>query len=183
MPKPTSAEVLEALIRENGCPQFASFTYDAQPGGSRLTREVARHVLVLGASFENLYEKDIEVLKGLIPNLDGLRLRAAEELLESRKESLDVGIGNNSRATSADAYITFEDCPGLKVHMGTGEVHVMGLKVSKVVLVEGTYRKVNSKPYTIAKNEIRKLLPSTRLRQYNLGNRTTVKIQGQTLEF
>lgn len=177
-----SVDRLKALIRDHGCPQFASFTYEAQPDGKRLLKEVARHVIVLGASLENLYKRDIEVLTSLIPNLEGLRLEAAKTILGSRQVSLAVGIGNNPQATSADAYIDL-DCPGLKVHMATGDVHVMGLKVTKVVLVEGAYRTVKSKPLTLAKKEIEKLLPTSRLRQFNLGNRTTVRIDKQTLEF
>lgn len=180
--KPTSLMLLEDAIEKRGCPQFASFTYDAQASGKRLTMERARHVILLGASLENLYQRDVEALTELIPSLTDLRLEAAYALLESRNHSLVVGIGNNEAATSADAYVAL-DCPGLKVHVASGDVHVMGLKVSKVTIIEGTYRHVNSKPLTIAKKEIGDLLPSSRLRQFNLGNRTVVKIDGQTLEF
>lgn len=173
---------LKALIEERGCPQFASFTYTAKPGGNRLTEEKARHVILLGASFESLYERDIEALRGMIPKLEGLRLQAANQLLESREESLSKGLGENHAATSADAYVSL-DCPGLKVHLPTGAVHVMGLKVSKVVIIPGTYRTVRSKPLTIAKDEIRDLLPSSRIRQFSLVNETEIRIDHQTLEF
>lgn len=175
-------ERLREEIKGRGCPQFASFTYVAKPSGSRLTEEKARHVVLLGADLEELYRKDVEVLRALTPSLDGLRLQAAMQLLESREESLSKGIGENDAATSADSYITL-DCPGLKVHLPTGNVHVMGLKVSKVVLVEANYRTVKSKPLTIEKDAVRKLLPSSRLRQFCLANETVVRINHQTLEF
>lgn len=182
MNRPATLAVLAALIADRGCPQFASFTYTAEPGGPRLTPERARHTLVLGAELEPLYERDIEVLRELIPNLTGLYLEAAQRIKESREESLLKGIGNNSAATSAEAYIAL-DCPGLKVHVPTGNVHVMGLKVSKVVLIEGTYRTVNSKPLTLAKKKVGEMLPSSKLRQFNLGNETVVRIDGQILVF
>jgi hypothetical protein len=171
--------VLRDLIREHGCPQFASFTKVTDPSGARLTPEKARHVLLLGADFTELYEKDKQVLEALLPSLTGLAQEACEQLLASRQHKP----GTNPASTTAEAY-EYVDCPGLKVHIDTNELHIMGLKVSKVVIGEPSkYRHVKSRPLTIEKDKIREMLPSSRIRQFNLGDACTVKIDGQTLNF
>lgn len=173
---------LMAAIAERGCPQFASFTYEAQPKGTRLSVERARHVVLLGASFEEMYKRDVTALEALIPTLSGLEREGAEKLVATRRQTLVRGFGNNEADTHSHAYTSI-GCDGLKVHLETGDIHVMGLKVSKVTLVPATYRTVNSRPETIAKDKVAAMLPSARIRQFNLSNRTTVKIDGQTLEF
>lgn len=170
---------LEQLIAERGCPQFASLTYHAKPSGARLSTEVARHTVVLGFSMENLYLRDVEMLKELIPTLGGLELDGARALLVSKEKSLRDGIGTNSAAAEAFDYL---ECPGLKIHRETGDLHVMGLAQSKVVLQEAEYRVVKSSPATIAKDTVRALLPSSRIRQFNLGNPTVMRIAGEVLE-
>jgi hypothetical protein len=172
------------LINNHGCPQFASLTYDAQPKGPRLSLERARHTILLGFSWENLYQKDLEALKALLPGEpDKDRITAIRELIGSVTESLTVGIGNNSGNTNIDTYEHLP-CDGLKVHKETGEVHVTGLAVSKVVLIEGTYREVKRRnAVTAAKADIRALLPSSRVRQFNLADSIGMNIDGHTLVF
>ena len=172
--------LLESLATMAGA-RFASFVYVAQPSGPRLTVEVARHLLILGASTENLYRRDLETLDAIAPTLTGLQVAAAAKIRASRTESLDKGVGNNSAYTGADAYAPTA-IKGVKVHLETGNLHVSGLTMRKDVIVKATYRKVNSKPETIARQEVEAMLPSAKYRQFRLDGVTVAKLNGDTLE-
>lgn len=172
--------LLEALATMSGA-KFASFVYVAQPSGPRLTVEVARHLLILGASTENLYRRDLETLEALEGTFTGLQIAAAARIRASREESLAKGVGNNSAYTGADAY-AMTAIKGVKVHLETGNLHVSGLTMRKDVIVKATYRKVNSKPETIAKQEVEAMLPSAKYRQFRLDGVTVAKLNGDTLE-
>lgn len=187
--KATPLEQLKRLIVDNGCPQFASLLYTSKPSGARLTAETARHTVILGASLDTLYLRDLEFLKKLAREMvtthTADEIQACAELIVSKEESLTLGIGNNLDATSADAY-DYLDCPGLKIHRESGDIHIMGLAHTKVIIGEpATYREVKSRNgVTHAKKWIRDLLPSARLRQFNLGNADTrMKIHGDVLVF
>jgi hypothetical protein len=177
------AELLEAIERGKGA-KFASFTYR-----SKGTGELAKCLIILGASTETLYQKDVQILQTLIAEggLTGLKLEAAAAILKSRMESLTVGIGHNSMYThspeNGDTYVHPVGLTGIKVHKENGEVYVSGLVERKDVLEEGEYKKVNSRPLTLAKKEIEKLLPSTRFRQYILRNVASARLNGEVLEF
>ena len=176
---------LVGLIGSGKGAKFASLTYRTEKTG-----EVAKHTLILGASTEKLYQKDIvkleEMLKGELPSVP-YRL-AAEQLLASRKESLEKGIGNNSKYVhskeNADTYVQADGIPGVKLHKETGVVYVVALSEDKVVLVEA----VNPKPptkhkteQTAAKSKIEYLLPSGRFRQFTLKNVGRAALNGDVL--
>lgn len=160
--------------------KFAVFVYRAKETG-----EVARVSVMLGASLTSLYQQDVAVLKSMIPTLDGISKEAAEAILKSREESLNVGIGNNSAYVhapqNADTYAVIPGLNGVKVHKETGELYVSGLVSHKTVLEAGTYKEVKSRPLTIAKREISKTLGSSKYRQYILRNIEAVTIDGDTL--
>jgi len=174
------SSLLQNLAGMKGA-KFASFVYTAKPSGPRLTEEKARHVLILGASTKSLYERDLEVLAEIAPTLKGLEADAAEIIAESRRVSLAVGIGHNPAYTGEDAY-SATNIPGVKVHNVTGEIHVNGLVVRKDVITEATYRKVNSKPETLARKAVENMLPSSKFRQFKLSGITVAKLNGETIE-
>lgn len=172
----TRAELVKDMLKGvKGC-QFGSFTYTAKESG-----EKSKITVILGASTENLYRKDVEQLEAILPSLEGVRKEVAEEILASRKQSLTVGIGQNDAYTCKDVYEALDGLPGVKVHKETGDLHVVGLIHHKTVLQEGVHKVVNSKPRTLVKQEISKTLPSARFRQYRLGNVTRVAVDGMTL--
>lgn len=173
---PNVADLIAAIKNGKGA-KFASFTYVAKETG-----EKARHTLILGASTEVLYEKDVAVLEQMVPDLKGLSKEAAEAILASRKTSLKVGIGNNPDYTCAGVYVEPDGLAGVKVHIVNGSLHVCGLQEAKVVLVKGVYKTVNSKPLTLAKQEISKSLPSNRFRQFRLDRVLDAKLNGDVLE-
>lgn len=163
--------------------KFGSLTYRAKETG-----ELAKYVLILGASTETLYKKDVAILKTLLAGdtLSDLEREAATALLKSREESLTVGIGNNSKYVhaphAADTYVHADGIPGVKIHKETGVVYVTALVEDKTVLQPGTYKEVKSKPLTLAKKAVEKNLPSRRFRQFILKNVTRAALNGDVLE-
>jgi len=155
--------------------RFASFTYTAKGTG-----ETARHRLALGVDIERAYRRDLRVLNGKRPHLDGIALVACDELIASLRESLEKGIGNNSAYTCAGVYDRF--AKGIKAHAETGALHVTGFSLGKTVLAPGVYKDVKSSEKTIAKNALRKLLKSGKIRQFAFAEITGAKMNGKTLE-
>lgn len=172
--------LLEALAGMRGA-QFASFVYTAKASGPRLTEEVARHVIILGADTAALYRRDLETLAEIAPTLTGLEAEAAELIAESLRVSLAVGVGANPAYTAADAYSP-TGVKGVKVHKVTGELHVTGLAIRKDVTTAATYRKVNSKPETLARRAVEARLPSAKFRQFKLSGVKVAKLNGETIE-
>jgi hypothetical protein len=175
-------EMLDAIGKKLGA-TFASFTYQTKETG-----EIAKYNLVLGASTENLYKRDVELLERVTRLLKAIKAQphtilAAEELLASRNESLTKGIGNNDAYTNADTYYYVAGLNGVRVHKETGVLYVSGLLNRKEVLVAGAPRKkVNSAPKTIAKKKIGYMLPSGRYRLFVLPNVTRAAVNGNVLE-
>ena len=174
---------LIGVLQEITGVSFASFDYT-----TKATGEKSRYQIILGASIENLYAKDIEKLTKVVGLLKGIKalphtILAAEELLASRLESLEKGIGNNSAYTQADTYVHLNHLPGVKIHAETGKLYINGLVESKKVLEEGSPRKkVNSAPKTIAKRRIERTLASGRFRTLALDNVSGARVRGNVLE-
>jgi hypothetical protein len=175
-------ELLESIGKKAGA-TFASFVYTTKDTG-----EVAKYNLTLNASTENLYKKDIDILRRMVNILKGIKaqdhtVKAAEELLASRNESLTKGVGNNSQYTNADTYDYVAGLTGVRVHKETGALYVSGLLNRKEVITPGTPRKqVKSAPKTIAKKKIGYMLPSGRYRLFTLPNVTRAAVNGDVLE-
>lgn len=169
-------KVIAELAQTNGC-KFASVTYTAKDSG-----ELARHSILLNVSTAKLYEKSLRILRAKLHYLKGLDLQAAQELIASLSESLQKGIGQNDNYTLKD--VRKDIFKGVWVSSETGNLFLQGFSRGKVVLREGVYKSVNSKPLTIAKNKLRKCLPISRIRTFKLdsANLERVKVNGQTLE-
>jgi hypothetical protein len=173
---------LVGLISSGKGAKFASLTYTTKETG-----ETAKYTLILGAKTEVLYQKDIVKLEAMLTEeLDTLTRQAALNILASRKESLEKGIGHNSAYVhspeKADTYVQADGIPGIKIHKEMGVVYVMALSEDKVVLIEGTPRKpVKSKEITIAQDKIKRALPSGRIRQFTLKHVDRAALNGEVL--
>jgi hypothetical protein len=169
---------LLAKVCEGKGAKFASFVYRTKG-----TNELQKVTVILGASTEKLYQKDVATLEGLLPELKGIELVAAMELLNSRLNSFQNGIGHNDAYTCEDVFQTVNaNTMGVKIHKENGELHITGLMEHKTVLEAGVYKEVKSSEKTLAKNAIRAKLPSTRFRQYVFNNVVSAKLNGETLE-
>lgn len=143
--------------------------------------EVSNNLINVGIRYEVAKAKDIEFLENI--NLNEYTFKSPLALIEeARKELIASFIApdENRSKGQTDAYTTI--FAGVKVHNETGVLYVYGYRESKTVLVEGVYPKVNSRPLTIAKNELRKLLKTGKFTQYALEVGNTIKGNGETLE-
>lgn len=171
-----TVSVLQVLrsLQERTRPEFTSFTYTAKGSG-----EEARHTLIIGASMENVYRKDIETLRGVLPGLTGWEQTAAIDMIDSREKSIKKGIDG----TNGGTYEVLDGIPGIKIHIATGALHVMGLKVKKKVFVPGTHPSHNHGPVMLAKKALQRdlKLPGGNIRQFDLAFLTQARMAGETL--
>lgn len=147
--------------------------------------EVSNNLINIGIKYENAKKKDITFLNEL--NIDKAiaehDLKSSKELLEEARKELMVSFIKpevNRSNGQKDAYTVLFD--GVKVHNETGVLYIYGYRENKTVLVKGEYKTVNSKPLTIAKDELRKLLKTGKFTQYALEVGNTLKLNGETLE-
>lgn len=144
--------------------------------------EIQKTLINVGVSYENAKLKDIEYLK----DLDVKTIKSSQNnatLEQARVALLGALISPNKTRSQGqkDAYNYLNN--GLKVHIETGQLYVVGMKVKKEVLVQGEYKADTRRPLTVAKDDIRKGMKSTQYRNYNLSNMGSVKIKGDTLIF
>lgn len=176
--------LLEMISTRKGA-RFANIVYKSESTG-----EIARFQLILGAKTETLYKKDIEaitdVLKGTLTDAER---EAVTKILDSRMESLEKGVGHNSRYVhspeKADTYAIVDSMPGIKLHKCTGTVYVTALSQHKTVLVAATTPRKPVKhrtEVTAAKARFERELPSSRLRQFVLKHITRAALNGDVLE-
>lgn len=161
---------------------FASFTYKSKSSG-----EVARHTIILGGKYINLLEKSILELELLISEnkFSGIELEAANAVLASLNKSLVAHKNGtqNEDYTKKGQYASLGN--GVNVNTKDNSLQVFGLTQTKTVLVEGVHKVVNSKPLTIAKRKVEKMLPISNFREFafDMGNIQMVKVDGQTVVF
>jgi hypothetical protein len=164
-------------------PRFGSLVYTNENG------EKSRYTLLFGVKLESLYKSDLRFLERLYTTLKtngGIAAVACFELLQSVRESLTVGIGNNSRYTLKGYYSPITKNGEIKLHHEDGEtfLYVRGYVTKKTVLEEGEYPIVNSSLKTLAKKEITKSLKRGKIRTFKINVNVLHKIcvNGMTLE-
>ena len=170
----TVARLVSAIASVHGV-KFVGFDYTAKGTG-----EVARHTVIIGADYKTLVQKSIEELTRMLPTLDGIRLEAASELINSFSKTflaLDTGTYHPANAR-AGTYTNL--CPGLRL-LDNGNLEITGLAHAKKVITPGVYKTVNSRPLTIAKDELRDLLPISKFRSFSVtpDNLHAVRIGGR----
>ena len=176
------AQITKAVTGIQAC-QFASLTYLSKSHG-----ELARYTVNLGFSYHNLVEKSITELEILIAEnsakWNALQNLAASEVMASFRKTLEAHSRGeqNEDYTKKGQYIPIGN--GVNLNTTDNTLQLFGLVNSKVVLVEGVYPKVNSKPLTLAKKDITKQLSISKFREFalDLSQIGQVKVAGQTLE-
>lgn len=147
--------------------------------------ETANHLINIGIKYASAKAKDIEFLKNMNLNevIKENGLKSDITLLEEARHALIGSFTKPDKARSEgqqDAYtVLFE---GVKVHNETGVLYIYGYREKKTILIEGTYKTVNSAPLTIAKNELSKLLKTGKFVNFALEIGNTLKLNGETLE-
>ena len=177
------AEITKTIAKIKGN-QFASLTYLSKSAG-----ELARYTVNLGFSYHKLIEKSVVELEILTAENETvwnpLQKQAADEVMASLKKTLEAHAngGQNEDYTKKDTYVSIGN--GINLNTVDNSIQLFGLVNSKVVLVEGIHKKVNSAPLTIEKNKIRKQLSVSRFREFAIDESqiAQVKVNGDTLEF
>ena len=162
--------------------QFAFLTYTTKETNYK-TPETSLYKLNIGASTENLYKSDLETLKGLSVEQIKLNPKFAKfneyqimlakcEVIDSLQESLDKGIGNNSKYTKQGYYTHINK--NIKYSIDeAGEVqtlYINALCESKEVLQAGTVKRIkNSSDNTIIKNLLKyEYLKQSKFREFRI---------------
>ena len=144
--------------------------------------EVANHLINIGASYLKAKEKDIQFLTEL--DINSFDSKLDKPLLEQAKTELISSFNKPEKNRSEgqiNAYTTI--IPGVKVHNESGVIYIYGYREKKEIITEGTYPVVNSTPLTKAKNELRKSLKTGKFTQYALNEVSSIRANGETLEF
>jgi hypothetical protein len=145
------------------------------------SNEVSHNLINIGIRYESAKAKDIEFLQNI--DLSSYTFKSEISVLEEAKNELIASFikPNENRSNGQiDAYTHIVS--GLKVHNETGLLYIYGYRENKTILVEGEYKKVNSSPLTIAKNELRRLLKTGKFTQYAIEVGNTINANKQTLE-
>lgn len=133
--------------------------------------ELADYSIVFHMSYENALHRSIEALSKVNPT-DALQVVAKQELLDGYRASLNR-MAETSIEEVDDAYTRFFDeqgnyIKGVKLHTATQALHLYGLIVHKRVHIPGMYKKSNKRALTVAKDQLRKLCPVNKFRQFKI---------------
>jgi len=162
---------------------------------SKTSGEVANHVINVNISIMTAKLADLEKLKNLSEAelvkiaeaskfaLETVKL-AYSEMLASAEKNVSANVEDRTKQSQAqsDAFIFIT--PAIRLHKETLALHIFGQAISKKVLVEGTYKAVNSSDKTLAKKAIKKQLDlrAEKFRDFIIENAEAVKVQGDTIE-
>jgi hypothetical protein len=143
--------------------------------------EISNNLINIGINYAKSKQQDIEFLENI--NLKDHTFKSPIDLIEDARLDLIVSFlspDENRSKGQTEAYTTIFS--GVKVHNTTGLLYVYGYRVNKTVIKEGEYKEVKSNPKTIAKNELRKLLKTSKFTQYSIEIGNTIKAIGETIE-
>lgn len=174
------SEYIISLTQAMRGAKFAGLTYT-----SKTTGETCKYLLNLNCSIKAAYEKDIEAIDhALAANaLTPIQRDAAMDIHSSLIASLEKGIGNNPRYTQAGIWEHLGN--GVRVNRDTCEVAILGLVLQRTVIVGVEPKVVRSKPLTLAKQDIHRMLQLRRdnIRNFSLSGIHKISVSGETLEF
>ncbi len=131
---------------------------------SSTTGEVANHVVIANFSYGNAVEKDLKALDNAtdadvqaIANKGfsvDLVKTAIAKLADAFRKNMNPETQSAQSLAQKDAYLNISPC--IKLHIETGKLHIYALAHSKVVLIKGEYKTVNSRELTLCQNEVKK---------------------------
>jgi hypothetical protein len=143
--------------------------------------ETSNSLINVGINYENAKKKDIEFLENL--KATEYEFKSTPDLIEEARQALINGFmfpEENRSNGQKNAYTTIFN--GVKVHNETGFIYIFGYREQKTILKQGEYKQVNSRPLTIAKNELKKLLKTGKFTQFALEEGNEIRCNGATLE-
>lgn len=155
--------------------------------------EIANHVINVNVSVENAKVKDLETLKSFpanqlneIANEVGASkedaLIAIEEMVASAEKNLSKDKADRTPQSQGQSDAYFSLGKGLRINLDNMEVYISGFANNKVILKEGVYKPVNSKPKTLVKNAITKTLKMYKFRNLKLGSAESLTVTSSTIQ-
>jgi hypothetical protein len=173
--------------------QFVSTISQLRPSSTFLTLhkyasdsgELADYNIVFNISYKAALQRSIDTLNAMTLTTD-LEKQARNELLESFATSLAKD--EETQEEDDGTYRRFYDeegnpIKGVRLHKDTDTLHLYGLVLQKRTYLPGTYKKVNSKPLTIAKNKLRALTSCGKFRSFIIDATKvdSISVQGLSL--
>ena len=146
--------------------------------------EIADYSIVFHMSYENALRRSLTVLENVSPEGDYQSV-AKKELMASYRASLEK-IATVPVEEIEDGYTRFFDengkhIKGIKYHTASETLHLYGLVNFKRVLMPGQYKQTNRRPLTIAKDQLRRLCPVNKFRQFKIVSNQVDRISVENL--
>ena len=162
---------------------------------SSTSGEIADHTVNVNISVLNAKTTDLQTLKNCTDNdllnisnlskiaVDVLKISLAE-LIESATKNLSENKEDRTAQSQGQSEAYYNITPAVRLHLETLTIHIFGQTIKKKVIVDGTYKIVNSSPKTLGKKAITKQLDlrTGKFRDYILGNADQLKISGETID-
>lgn len=173
-------KIVEKVSQQSGLSRFVSLEYT-----SKGTGETARYTVQLGFSYRNAVEESLLRLEIDKVEMLGIRLQAAEELIQSFRKTLSGTQDGYTKENTYSDYLDESGIPvmGVKINKNDNSVKIFGLVKSKVELAPPT--KVSkpkvSAPLTVEKESLRRELPVGKFREFDLGQINQIKINKETI--
>ena len=154
--------------------------------------EVSNYIINLGISHKDLLNRDLTMLNFLSPedfkeDMPDIAKPHAEvahaELVTSLTKNVSNNIEDHTTASRAAIETYTQLAPNVKIHNETGDIYITGYMVRKTVITPGNYPVRNKRAKTIAKDSIKKLMRSSKYRQFILRNITSIKLNGKEITF
>lgn len=171
--------VAEAAKLQHVGAKFASILYTSKESG-----EVAKFVVLLGTHYGRMLESSLKLVAKKKVTDDLTAVAKAEVIASLNQSLLSFNTDTvNPDYTCADTYEPIT--AGVKAHKTEGQIYVSGVVISKKVIKAGTYKTVNSKPLTLAKNALKKSAPISKWRQFILAadNVDLLRLGGKEIRF
>lgn len=129
--------------------------------------ETSNYVINIGLDYEREKAKDIKYLT----NLDLLKGNYKSSLVDleiARTELINSLIKPSENHSKGQTEAYQHICKNVKYHVTLDKIYAYGAIISKNILVRGSYPVTNSRPLTIAKNELKKGMKTAKMRTFIL---------------
>jgi len=149
--------------------------------------EIADVLINVGASYGNMKSADLETLQGASAKNfvnENFGLAIIEQALNEKINSI-VKPNENRSSGQKEAFINLNASGTIKFCKETKNVLISGVVIRKTVIKTGEYKEVKSRPLTLAKKYIDKVLDLklAKIRYYKISNITAnVRVNGNTVE-
>lgn len=135
--------------------------------------------------YQGVVQKSLNKLKDYVP-IDAIEDIAKREMMVSFRDSLTrMDQGDFQRIEEIYQYFWDKDkiIKGVRMHHDSGEIHINGYLVNKVILEPGKYPKHDPSAKTKAKEKLSRLLPIDKYRQFKLSPKRfeRIEVQHQTI--